>query len=243
MLYCCFGAWLPVCLVQISTELLLQPEIEVPPKAFGLPELGRSGYAAHRTCWKLRHRLNQNRWRGRDVMQHNVKRMYLMESRGYTIVDKICPQRERRTYRYLAKPLQNKCCQCKFLHHGYVETLHFCRFKLCFNTKTTWPGVRERLCDCNLRADLQSFILALSPPVCLLNDHSECVRTRLCWSEILVSCVPRPTIFIIKTLSDKVSSWSISYILGKVDIPSEVSSAKCQDLLSYVCRDPVMYVH
>ena len=47
----------------------------------GLPELGRSRYAAHRTWWKLTHRLKWNSSAG--VVETDAVDMYLVESRGY----------------------------------------------------------------------------------------------------------------------------------------------------------------
>ena len=48
MLYCYFGAWLPVCLVQNSAELL-----RCAPEGSRLLELGQCRYAVQRTCWTL----------------------------------------------------------------------------------------------------------------------------------------------------------------------------------------------
>ena len=55
MLYCYFGAWLPVYLVQNSAELLCRAPASARyvQEGSGLPELGQSRYAAQRTCWTL----------------------------------------------------------------------------------------------------------------------------------------------------------------------------------------------
>ena len=65
MSYCCFSKRLPVCSVLNSAELLLRAPTSArkeKPCVFvlevsGLPELGLSRYATHRTWWELTHRL------------------------------------------------------------------------------------------------------------------------------------------------------------------------------------------
>ena len=89
MSYCWFDAWLPVCLVLNSAELLHRASTRYSDKyispaylleSSGLPELGWSRYAVQWTWWKRTLKWNLSAllawWR------HNTADTYLVESQG-----------------------------------------------------------------------------------------------------------------------------------------------------------------
>ena len=119
MLYCFFGAWLPVCSMLNSAELLRRApasarNIEVlricAGRHSGLPELGQCRHAAQRTCWKLTRRLKWKwnlsaplAWRRR-----NATDTYPVEKDLRVVPWLSCPP--------LTPHLENHCLRCMSIH-------------------------------------------------------------------------------------------------------------------------------